>query len=168
MTARPEAQIAGYCTGCKLTLSVCLYNCCRLVCRLPAAEPCNILCDNRNSCASRLLRRSLQRWTSKWLLEVGLYMLSCQPLRQKCHKQNGRMNCKVCHKIQAHICLRHRTQPRQLSAAVLGVVCDVTWKLKSSSRKERLLRGTWGVLMGMLPAAPPLGATRLALSGSLV
>ncbi|KAA6426224.1 MAG: hypothetical protein FRX49_04076 [Trebouxia sp. A1-2] len=44
----------------------------------------------------------------------------------------------------------------------------LTWKLKSSSRKARLLRGTSGVLMGMLPAAPPFGATRLALSGSLV
>jgi len=44
----------------------------------------------------------------------------------------------------------------------------LTWKLKSSSRKARLLRRTSGVLMGMLPAAPPLGATRLALSGSLV
>lgn len=55
-----------------------------------------------------------------------------------------------------------------ISSVWAGVHDCLTWKLKSSSRKDRLLRGTLGVLMGMLPAAPPLGATRLALSGSLV
>ena len=63
-----------------------------------------------------------------------------------------------------HCSLLTAVGPNQGSMKKAKVI--LTWKLKSSRRKARLLRGTWGVLMGMLPAAPPWGATRLALSGN--
>lgn len=101
---------------------------------------------------------------------MNLYNKSLKESIKQVPQDTGRVKC-IAIPFHSRTYMLEAQDPAK--AIVISTVHTVlhdclTWKLKSSSRKERLLRGTWGVLMGMLPAAPPLGATRLALSGSLV